>query len=192
MVCVSMGHASLSVAVGEAVPGAPGRNRSWRGLQTAAEPFAPKRRTGVATGGRAPIRTTALATRTDTPRLLLRAQQAVAAHLSRFMAPADLFAHVLADSCELLGWDFGTAWRPDEDGETLRCEAVWEAPGADLDGLAAATTAARFRHGDPLPGAVWASRRAAWECTPFESVPVRAAAFEAAGIRTAITFPLVF
>jgi diguanylate cyclase (GGDEF)-like protein/PAS domain S-box-containing protein len=133
-----------------------------------------------------------LSTSTDNARVFLRAQQAVAAHLSGFMAPEDLFWHVLADTGRLLGWEFGAAWRPDSERDCLRCEAVWEAPGAALDGLAVATAGAEFRRGDPLPGAVWASRKAAWARTPFEDLPVRAAALERAGIQTAITFPLVF
>jgi diguanylate cyclase (GGDEF)-like protein/PAS domain S-box-containing protein len=131
-----------------------------------------------------------MSTTTDTARLLLRAQQAISAHVTSFKAPEDLFWHVLADTGELLGWDFGAAWRPSSDGSALRCDAVWHGREASLDELGAVTAAAHFPKGQPLPGAVWESGKAAWVSVP-DRVPQRAEALERAGIRTAITFPLV-
>jgi diguanylate cyclase (GGDEF)-like protein/PAS domain S-box-containing protein len=132
---------------------------------------------------------TTVSTTTDTAHLLLRAHQAISVSLARLVPPDQLFGSVMANTGELLGWDFGTVWRPA--GDVLRCESVWQAPGLPLDELAAACAAGELRRGEPLAGAVWASGTAIWSEAPSDGPQPRAGAVERAGMETAVCFPLV-
>jgi anti-anti-sigma regulatory factor/transcriptional regulator with GAF, ATPase, and Fis domain len=61
-----------------------------------------------------------------------------------------------------LQWDAGTLWLLDRPSGDLRCQAVWQAPGAGLDGFQAANGGLSFKRSQGVVGEVWATGRAQW------------------------------
>jgi diguanylate cyclase (GGDEF)-like protein/PAS domain S-box-containing protein len=132
-------------------------------------------------------------TDSGTHRLLL-AQQAVTDLVAAGLAPEDLFARVLGTLGETLGFAYGAAWRPDGELAVLACDAVWHPADASpaLLAFAQASQAATYAPGRGLLGRIWAFRRPTWvpDATTDPQF-VRSDIARAAGLRTAVGFPLV-
>ena len=89
-----------------------------------------------------------------------------AAHDLTNAAPA-----VLQAICENLEWQLGALWLVDEEGQRLRCFAVWSEPAPPTRTFAAVTRGMVFARAVGLPGRVWATGKRSglkmWSTTPI-------------------------
>jgi PAS domain S-box-containing protein len=100
-------------------------------------------------------------------------------------------ADALRAVCEELGWDFGVAWRVDQDLDLMREAAHWAARGQSPAALVRATRLAVKRRGEGLAGLAWARGRATviHDLAALDRVP-RAGHAVRGGLRTAYLFPV--
>jgi PAS domain S-box-containing protein len=93
--------------------------------------------------------------------------------------------------CETTDWEYGEAWLPDEEGESLERAGGW----TDAEGLAAFAETSedvRFGRGEGLPGRVFEGGEVEWLDDASAAGPEtfhRNAAAESAGLHTAIGVP---
>ena len=121
----------------------------------------------------------------------LAAQYHVAQILTGTTDTLDGLRRTLAAICEELGWDVGEVWRRDEEAAVLRLVASVERPGVDADALAMLGFDTPLGRGVGLPGHVWATGTPVW-LDDLAKAPMfqRAAAAQAAGLRTACGIPI--
>ena len=122
---------------------------------------------------------------------LLRLEHAVARLLADAPDRGKVEGPLLEAVGSTLGWDHAAVWEPDGAG-ALVCRASWQAKArAELDSFEALTRKLRLGPGEGLPGRVWQSGEPAW-ITDVERDPnfPRAEAAVAAGLRTALCFPV--
>ena len=102
----------------------------------------------------------------------------------------DALTTALAAICEHCGWPLGHAWLREAD--TLRPTGLWAGDAARFAAFRAATTDLRLDIGEGLPGRVLAAQGAVWlaDFSRVLSLP-RAQAAGAAGLRTALGFPIL-
>jgi PAS domain S-box-containing protein len=124
------------------------------------------------------------------PAVLLDAEHAVARVLAGGADPPHVYERLLEAMGAALRWDLAAAWEVAGDG-TMRCAAVWCAPGVSGARFAAATRALHLARGEGLPGRVWATGR------PVRIVDLhadpnfpRAPAARRAGLRCGLCFPV--
>ncbi len=109
-----------------------------------------------------------------------------AAHDLTNAAPA-----VLQAICENLEWQLGALWLVDEEGQRLRCFAVWSEPAPPTRTFAAVTRGMVFARAVGLPGQVWATGKAVWiDNVVHDSNFPRAPVARAAGVHGAFAFPI--
>ncbi|HEY8204087.1 MAG TPA: MASE1 domain-containing protein [Pyrinomonadaceae bacterium] len=92
---------------------------------------------------------------------------------------------------ETLGWEFGCAWVPADDGKVLRSIATWQAtPKPQFEAVCRERT---FDPGIGLPGRVCATLSPAWisDVTEDDNFP-RAPIAAAEGLHGAFAFPILF
>jgi len=121
-----------------------------------------------------------------------RTEHAVARSLAETADPHDALARALRTIGESLGWRLGAAWEPDPDRpEALVCVELWHAGGPGAESFERASRETALAPGEGLPGRVWLSGEPAWisDLLADENFP-RAAAAHAAGMRSAICFPI--
>ena len=122
---------------------------------------------------------------------LLRAEHAVARILASSPSRREMAGALLEAVGLALGWAVGAVWMPDEDGDgRLRCIATWSAPWFDGAAFCARTSGLRLKPGEGLPGRVVAEGRPAWLADLPPELP-RARAAARAGLRSALSFPLM-
>jgi PAS domain S-box-containing protein len=123
------------------------------------------------------------------PAVLLDAEHAVARVLAGGADPPDVYERLLEAMGAALHWDLAAAW--EVSGETMRCVAVWCAPGVKGAQFATATRARRLARGEGLPGRVWATGRPV-RIADLHADPnfPRAAAARRAGLRCGLCFPV--
>jgi PAS domain S-box-containing protein len=101
---------------------------------------------------------------------------------------------MLAAASESLGWDYGAAWLPDEEGRVLRCHGVWGAPGEGGSALSATATGAELRPGEGIVGQAWAESGPRWipDAQQLAGDPSHpyADVFAKAGVRAVVAVPL--
>ena len=121
----------------------------------------------------------------------LAAQYRVAQILTSTMDTLEGLRRTLAAVCEELGWDVGEIWRRDENAAVLRMVASVQRPGVDADALAMLGFETPLARGVGLAGHVWATGMPVW-LDDLAKAPMfqRAAAAEAAGMRTACGIPI--
>jgi PAS domain S-box-containing protein len=92
---------------------------------------------------------------------------------------------------QLLGFEAGGMWVPDEGAGVLRWVHGWHAPGVEADEFEAASRSAVFRPGEGLPGRVWRDGGPAWvtDLAADGNFP-RSAPARAAGLHTGVCFPV--
>lgn len=99
---------------------------------------------------------------------------------------------LLAAIGQAFGWEFGALWEVDAASGELRVASVWHAPDLDASELARATSAAAFAPGDGLVGRAAQQAKPIWvEDLAQYDVFRRADAAAAAGLRSALLFPVV-
>ena len=138
------------------------------------------------------LATTRLRRRAGSAHHLLLAQQAITDHIAAGLDPAELCARVLGTLGETLGWTYGGAWRPDDDGQ-LHCVSTWHAAGsrAEVTAFGETSRETTFAPGSGLPGRVWAFRRPAWVAhVAKDGRMVRAPEAVRAGLMSAVAFPI--
>ena len=105
---------------------------------------------------------------------------------------ADAAPMVLAAIGTHLGWDAGSIWELDPDGEQLRCLEVWQAPGVETGEFLAATRGRRFSKDVGLPGRVWSGAETVWITDVARDLNFpRAPQAIRAGVRSAFGFPVL-
>jgi PAS domain S-box-containing protein len=105
---------------------------------------------------------------------------------------ADAAPMVLASIGTQLGWDAGSIWELDPDGEQLRCLEVWQAPGVETGEFLAATRGRRFSKDVGLPGRVWSGAETVWITDVARDLNFpRAPQAIRAGLRSAFGFPVL-
>ena len=110
--------------------------------------------------------------------------------LARASRAQEMRAEVLRVLGEGLGWEAAGFWRVEPSGIYLR--ELWIRDGVSLPGWREANEQLVFASGIGLPGQVWATGMSAWivDMTKDPSMP-RSAAAAAAGLRTALCFPIL-
>ncbi len=82
--------------------------------------------------------------------------------VSRALTPEEAFASILHSFCSVDGWSVGQVWRPDRDGSSLECSAIWHQSSSGHEEFHRASEAVRFSRGMPLLGEVWATPEVRW------------------------------
>jgi two-component system, sensor histidine kinase and response regulator len=91
-------------------------------------------------------------------RLLLLTTQAI----TRANDVNSALAVVLRLICHTIGWDFGEAWIPNEDGNLLEQSIGWYGEESSLAEFSHQSQAVKFALGLGLPGRVWQSQEPEW------------------------------
>jgi PAS domain S-box-containing protein len=127
-----------------------------------------------------------------------RAERYIAAHLelTRVLSEATTLEEAHAGGIralgEALGWDVGFSWRVDGQSGLVTPVASWAADGVDADAFRSAVLGTTFERGQGLPGRVWAAGEPIWmDELPRDGSFLRLAAAERAGVRSAISFPVI-
>jgi len=124
--------------------------------------------------------------------LYVDAQHAVTRVLAEADSEEGVIAGLLRELGERMNWEFGAAWRMDEEANRLVCADVWNVGRENLAGFEATSRDFSFEPGEGLPGRVWASRQPAFivDVLGDDNFP-RAPAASDAGLHAAIGFPLM-
>ncbi|MEH1787614.1 MAG: PAS domain S-box protein [Nostoc sp.] len=91
-------------------------------------------------------------------RLLLLTTQAI----TRASNVKSALGVVLRLICQTIGWDFGEAWIPNEDGTVLKHSLGWYSEECSLAEFSRQSQAIKFALGVGLPGRVWQNEEPEW------------------------------
>ncbi|WP_017652796.1 PAS domain S-box protein [Fortiea contorta] len=91
-------------------------------------------------------------------RLLLLTTQAIA----RAVDVNSALAVVLRLICHTIGWDFGEAWIPSDDGEVLQHSLVWHGENSSLAEFCHHSERLTFTPGMGMVGRVWQNKQPEW------------------------------
>ncbi|HXN20803.1 MAG TPA: response regulator [Candidatus Binatus sp.] len=98
---------------------------------------------------------------------------------------------ILKAICEGLGWELGTIWSVDDNGDALHCLDIWHLPHLQFPQFVGATREMTFKRGLGLPGRVWESGQSAWiPDVPSDSNFPRAPLAKAENLHAAFCFPI--
>lgn len=99
---------------------------------------------------------------------------------------------VLKAICTKAGFTIGELWEINRDEERLCHVATWHAGIEGIDAFMAETKAAIFSHGGGMPGQVWRDEAPVWVADVEKDAGfLRSASASAAGIKSAVAFPVV-
>jgi PAS domain S-box-containing protein len=122
----------------------------------------------------------------------MRAQLAVTRSLSESPSLEVARENVIAALADALGCVVGVGWVADNDAGVMRAASFWAAEGIDADAFRDASFATEFGRGEGLPGRAWETGEPVWiDDLRTEPGVVRRATAEAAGLRSAISFPVI-
>ncbi|MEH1913940.1 PAS domain S-box protein [Nostoc sp.] len=91
-------------------------------------------------------------------RLLLLTTQAI----TRASDVNNALAVILRLICHTIGWDFGEAWIPNEDGTVLEHRLGWYGEESSLEEFCQQSQTVKFALGVGLPGRVWKNQEPEW------------------------------
>ena len=97
---------------------------------------------------------------------------------------------ILEPLCTTLGWDAGAVWILDRSADTLRCQATWQRPGADVQTYLAVTAAMGVHPGVGIIGGVLQSGEPAWVPDIREEPGYRRRESVKEHIRSTLLFPV--
>ena len=98
---------------------------------------------------------------------------------------------ILKAICEGLGWELGTVWSVDDNGEALHSLDIWHLPHLQFPQFVSATRQMTFKRGVGLPGRVWESGQSAWiPDVPSDSNFPRAPLAKVENLHAAFCFPI--
>jgi len=119
-------------------------------------------------------------------------QAAVGRVLSAAKTREEASQGILQAICGSENFQFGAIWSPDEAGERLRCDALWQEPRLALAELAEATWPLTFTRGVDLPGTVW-ERQQVWGFPEVAQEPnyLRREVAARCGFHSALAFPIM-
>ncbi len=89
---------------------------------------------------------------------LLRTAQAISS-CDDFLSALEV---TLRQVCQMIGWDFGEAWIPDDGGTILECSHGWYGTEASLERFRHSSEKLTFPPGIGLPGKIWLSKQPTW------------------------------
>ncbi|HEY3245035.1 MAG TPA: ATP-binding protein [Phycisphaerae bacterium] len=136
----------------------------------------------------------ALAQELEGIRRLLAAVHQVMRVLSTAATLEQAAPEMLAALCAALDARLAAVWLPDAAGEALRCATIYPSvDAAQVPRFERETRALVFHPGAGLPGRVWQSRRPDWipDLWRAPDYYVRAEVAGAAGLRSALAFPVL-
>src|SRR5262245_29324481 len=131
------------------------------------------------------------------PSLLLRLEHAVADILITADFSDGGYPELLGAIGSALDWPVGAVWTAEpmaqqDEPTKLHCIATWQSPDSDAGEFIETSRKTTLGSGVGLPGAVWASGRAAWMADVLtEANFPRATAARSAGLHAAFCFPVV-
>jgi diguanylate cyclase (GGDEF)-like protein/PAS domain S-box-containing protein len=118
-------------------------------------------------------------------------QYDLAALLSRDQEPAAGMLDALESISQHLGCTIGALWLLDSEESTLRCEALWRDPRADLGEFESITRRTRLPVGGSLPGIAWRDGRSVWTTDVSKDDNFfRAGVAIREGLQSAVAIPL--
>ncbi len=101
----------------------------------------------------------------------------------------------LCQVCQMIGWDFGEAWIPNDEGTILECSQGWYAPQASLEIFRHQSEKFTFAPGVGLPGRIWISKQPKWiedvSLEQYQVFPSSDIALDA-GLKAAFGVPIIF
>ncbi|MEH2064356.1 MAG: PAS domain S-box protein [Nostoc sp.] len=103
-------------------------------------------------------------------------------------------AVVLRLICHTIGWDFGEAWIPNEDGTVLEHSLSWYGEQSSLEEFSRKSQTVKFPLGLGLPGRVWQSQEPEWiEDVSLVTEPVFLRSLQAAkvGLKASFGVPIL-
>ncbi|MEH2129253.1 MAG: PAS domain S-box protein [Nostoc sp.] len=103
-------------------------------------------------------------------------------------------AVVLRLICHTIGWDFGEAWIPNEDGTVLEHSLSWYGEQSSLEEFSRESQTVKFSLGLGLPGRVWQSQEPEWiEDVSLVAEPVFLRSPQAAkvGLKASFGVPII-
>jgi PAS domain S-box-containing protein len=123
----------------------------------------------------------------------LETQNAVSRALAEAASLSEATPRIMKALCDSEGWDFGAIWRVDRQANRLTCAEIWHRPELALDDLVAQTRQASFARGEGLAGQVWQAGEARMveDTAAAGDAFSRSAGAAAAGLRSALAFPIV-
>ena len=68
----------------------------------------------------------------------------------------------LAAAGESLGWEFGAAWLPDEEGRAMRCVSNWDEGGETASELTNRAQVIELAPGEGIVGRAWQTGEPSW------------------------------
>lgn len=105
---------------------------------------------------------------------------------------SEAITEVLKEICEHMNWAFGTAYRVDQAGSAVSCDAFYAAEPARLFPLVEATREKTFASGESLPGRVLRDRHPHWiDESELPASFCRRVAAALCGIRSVCGFPVM-
>ncbi len=117
-------------------------------------------------------------------------EHAVANALATSSTLKDATPRILDSIGDVLGWQAGAIWEAGGEG-TLTCLETWQAPDTQIDRFESLSRDLEVVPGVGLPGTVWKSKEPAWVADlAAEGGLPRGPAAAAAGLRTALAFPI--
>ena len=98
---------------------------------------------------------------------------------------------ILEAICEGLGWELGSIWSVDDNGDALHSLDIWHMPHLEFPQFVSATRQMTFKRGVGLPGRVWESGQSAWiPDVPSDTNFQRAPLAKAENLHAAFCFPI--
>ncbi len=128
---------------------------------------------------------------TSEPGQSTQLELAVARTLAEASSAAHAYEGVMESIGTALGWELGAVWEVDPSGRSLRCVAVWHAPGERADRFVSLSERMSLARGEGLPGRVWDTGQPAWiaDVGDDDNFPRSRAAADA-GLTAAVSFPI--
>ncbi|HEY9674451.1 MAG TPA: adenylate/guanylate cyclase domain-containing protein [Waterburya sp.] len=119
--------------------------------------------------------------------------------ITQSIAEADDFhsalSIILRSCCETIGWDFGEAWIPNQDGSLLEYSQSWHTNDPSLLEFSNQSLTLQCPPNCGLPGRVWSSQKPEWiEDVSEQSNQIFRGSYsaDAAGLKTGFGVPILF
>ena len=123
---------------------------------------------------------------------LIAAQNGVTRVLSEAATIEDAVPDLLEVLCRTSGWEYGSIWRVDAQGNALTSMGSWATDSIDAETLQAESDTLALPVGVGLPGRVWGKGEPTWiEDVAADAGLVRQAELRAVGLRSAVALPIV-
>lgn len=120
----------------------------------------------------------------------LKLQHAVASVLAEASSMEDATPRLAESLCDSLGFDYGGIWLIEEGAQSLRFAGGWHAEKPRMQEFQKASGARGFKKGEGLPGEVWQTGKPLVVDEYKNTAYHRAEPGRAAGLHSAIAFPI--